>query len=66
MARVKDVVCGMMIEAETAVAKTEYKGETFYFCAPGCRAAFEKDPQKYLQAEGGEPHAGGHHHNHGH
>ncbi|HHH40948.1 MAG TPA: YHS domain-containing protein [Chloroflexi bacterium] len=65
MAQVKDVVCGMMVNPETAPAKTEYKGETYYFCAPGCKVAFEKDPEKYLKGEGGGMHAG-HHGHHGH
>jgi Cu+-exporting ATPase len=66
MAQVKDVVCGMMVDPETAAATTAYKGETYYFCAPGCKVAFEKNPEKYLQSEGGEAHTGGHHHHHGH
>ena len=66
MAQVKDVVCGMMVDPETAPAQAEYKGQTYYFCAPGCKAAFEREPEKYLQAEGGEAHTGGHHHHHGH
>lgn len=44
-----DVVCKMMVDPEAAPAKTEYRGETYYFCAPGCKVAFEKDPEKYLQ-----------------
>jgi len=65
MAQVKDVVCGMMVDPATAAAKTEYKGQTYYFCAPGCKVAFEKEPEKYLQAQRGGAHAGAHHH-HGH
>ncbi len=58
---VKDPVCGMMVDPEKAAAKTEYKGKTYYFCAPGCKVAFEKDPEKYLkEAEGGEAHHHGH------
>ena len=56
---VKDPVCGMMVDPQTAPAKTEYKGQTYYFCKkPGCKAAFEKDPEKYLKAamSGGEHH----------
>ena len=58
----KDLVCGMDVDPETAPAKTEYEGETYYFCAPGCKVAFEKEPEKYLKedAGGGE----GHHHVH--
>ena len=57
----KDLVCGMEVDPKTAAAKAEYKGQTYYFCAPGCKAAFEKDPEKYLQ----EAHGGGSHHHHG-
>lgn len=58
---VKDPVCGMMVDPETAPAKAEYKGQTYYFCAPGCKVAFEKDPEKYLKAaKGGEEHHHGH------
>jgi Cu+-exporting ATPase len=58
----KDVICRMEVDPETAAAKTEYKGKTYYFCAPGCKAAFEKDPQKYVQEADG----GGSHHHRGH
>jgi len=57
----------MVDEAKSGVTY-EYKGTTYYFCAPGCKAAFEKDPEKYL-AEGGEGHMGhghGGHEGHGH
>lgn len=49
MEKVKDLVCGMMIDPETAAAKSEYKGKTYYFCAKGCKMAFDKNPEKYLQ-----------------
>jgi len=56
-----DPVCKMEVDPKTAPAKTEYKGQTYYFCAPGCKAAFEKDAEKYLQAaESGEGHHRGH------
>jgi Cu+-exporting ATPase len=57
-----DPVCKMKVDPKTAVAKSEYKGQTYYFCAPGCKVSFDKDPEKYLQeAQGGEGH-----HPHGH
>jgi len=46
----KDPVCGMDVEEQTAAATAEYQGTTYYFCAPGCKKAFEKDPEKYLKA----------------
>lgn len=46
----KDLVCGMEVDPETAPAKSEYKGKTYYFCARGCKVAFDRDPEKYLEA----------------
>ena len=43
-----DPVCGMEVDPATAQWKTEYKGQTYYFCAPGCQQSFEKEPEKYL------------------
>jgi Cu+-exporting ATPase len=59
-----DPVCKMKVEPETAAATAEYKGETYYFCAPGCKMAFVKDPEKYLQADAGGAHQHQHHHAH--
>ena len=47
----KDLVCGMDVNEEDARGKgltAEYEGQTYYFCAPGCKRAFEAEPQKYL------------------
>ena len=51
-----DPVCGMTVVKATAKATYEYKGTTYYFCNPGCKDAFAKDPEKYLkpQAKGEE------------
>jgi len=43
-----DPVCNMEVDPKTAQFKTEYMGETYYFCSPGCKKAFEKEPEKYL------------------
>ncbi len=45
-----DPVCHMEVEVSTARWITEHKGETFYFCAPGCKAAFEKTPADFVSA----------------
>jgi xanthine dehydrogenase accessory factor len=44
-----DLVCGMTVPADASSRPLEYEGTTYYFCAPGCRAAFEKDPDKYVK-----------------
>ncbi len=54
----KDPVCGMEVDEKKAAAKSEYKGKTYYFCALGCKKAFDANPTKYL--EGGKEMAGGH------
>jgi len=43
-----DPVCKMDVNEKKAKWKTEYRGKTYYFCAPGCKTAFEEDPEKYV------------------
>ncbi|MFC1872449.1 YHS domain-containing protein [Chloroflexota bacterium] len=45
---VTDPVCKMVIDEATATATSEYKGNKYYFCAMGCKKAFDTDPEKYL------------------
>ena len=45
--KVKDPVCGMMIDPATAAAKRSRAGKDYYFCGQGCARAFDADPQKY-------------------
>lgn len=47
MATVKDVVCGMDVDTDTADSM-EYQGKTYYFCSDDCHAKFMADPQKYV------------------
>jgi len=46
----KDPVCGMEVDEKKATAKLEYKGKMYYFCARGCKEAFEKEPEKYVKS----------------
>ena len=43
-----DPVCDMEITAEEAAGKSEYKGQTYYFCSNGCKKSFDKEPEKYI------------------
>jgi Cu+-exporting ATPase len=43
----KDPVCGMMVDPKTAEYKSTYHEKTYYFCSPGCKKDFEKDPERY-------------------
>ena len=47
---VQDPVCRMQVEEKKAAAKVEYKGKQYYFCHPGCKDKFLKDPERYLKA----------------
>jgi Cu+-exporting ATPase len=48
---VKDPVCGMMIDEKTAVGKSEYQGQTYYFCAAVCKQRFDQSPQTYVHKD---------------
>lgn len=45
----KDLICGMDVDEETAKYKSEYKGRTYYFCAPGCKKTFDSNPEDYAE-----------------
>jgi xanthine dehydrogenase accessory factor len=47
-----DPVCGMTVPADDTSRPYEHEDETYYFCCPGCRAAFEKDPSAYTTVRG--------------
>ncbi|HMQ92178.1 HAD-IC family P-type ATPase, partial [Amaricoccus sp.] len=46
--KVKDPVCGMMVDPHTAKNKAEHAGRTYYFCSAGCRSKFLAEPERYL------------------
>jgi Cu+-exporting ATPase len=47
--KVIDPVCGMTVVAGQTDILTTTIGQTYHFCAEGCRKAFEKNPQKFLE-----------------
>jgi len=54
---VKDPVCGMDVDPKKAAGKSDYQGQTYYFCSSGCKKAFDKEPARYAgKAEGHEVH----------
>jgi Cu+-exporting ATPase len=44
---VKDPVCGMNVDESRAAATAVYRGQTYHFCSQGCKATFDKAPEKY-------------------
>ena len=49
-----DPVCEMKVNEATAL-QYSYKGKTYYFCSPVCKALCERDPEKYLLAKADTP-----------
>lgn len=56
----KDPVCGMEVEEGKAAATSTYKGQTYYFCAQGCKRAFDANPERFVSGQA--PAHGGHGH----
>ncbi len=54
-----DPICAMTVDERTAVHKSDYAGKTYYFCSPGCKRSFDKEPAKYAGAAPASH--GGHH-----
>ena len=45
----KDPVCGMFVDPAKAEWSSEYAGTTYYFCAKGCKQAFDEKPGDYTR-----------------
>jgi len=56
----KDPVCGMDVDEKTAAGKSEYMGQVYYFCSPGCKRTFDKDSAKFASKESGSAQHGRH------
>jgi Cu+-exporting ATPase len=46
--RVKDPVCGMEVDPQTAEHHLTHEGHTHYFCSASCKVKFKADPARYL------------------
>ena len=45
----EDPVCHMSVPVKSPNGGIfEYREITYYFCGPGCRVAFSKEPEEYL------------------
>jgi Cu+-exporting ATPase len=45
----EDPVCHMSVPIKSPGGGVfEHQGTTYYFCGPGCRIAFSKEPAEYL------------------
>ncbi len=46
---IRDPVCGMMIDPDTAYSRIEYEGRMIYFCSKVCEEEFKKDPKRFMK-----------------
>ena len=37
----------MEIDPQSAAGTSTYQGQTYYFCSPACKKAFDKNPGQY-------------------
>ena len=51
----KDPVCGMDVDPVASPHRAEHDGQTYHFCAAGCRTKFIADPARYLGEETASP-----------
>lgn len=38
----------MDVDEKNAAARSQYRGETFYFCSEDCKQRFDADPERYV------------------
>jgi len=51
-----DPICGMKVDrAAPKGGRSDYKGQTYYFCNPKCKTKFDSDPEKYLNRSEAPP-----------
>lgn len=43
-----DPVCKMTVDVDKAMWRSTYRGKEYFFCAKGCKDAFDRDPEKFL------------------
>jgi Cu+-exporting ATPase len=55
MDRVRDPVCGMMIDPDTAAARVTHESREIFLCSDECRRAFQADPEAYVAKADEEP-----------
>lgn len=47
--KVKDPVCGMMVDPSSAKGHHDYKDGHYYFCSEDCLSKFKAAPEKYVK-----------------
>ena len=48
----RDPVCNMEVNEQSAAGKSQFQGETYYFCSQQCKQKFDQSPQQYAGQAG--------------
>jgi len=44
-----DPICEMDVDENKTKFTSSHRGKNYYFCSAGCKATFEKNPEKYAK-----------------
>lgn len=44
----RDPVCNMEVDEQSADGRSQYQGQTYYFCTESCKSEFEQNPEMYV------------------
>ena len=50
--KVRDPVCGMILDDVNAEAQSTFEGTTYYFCTVTCKRTFDEHPERYSETTG--------------
>jgi Cu+-exporting ATPase len=39
----------MQVDEKNAAGRSEYQGQTYYFCSENCKERFDQNPQQYVK-----------------
>ncbi|MGZ3312107.1 MAG: heavy metal-binding domain-containing protein, partial [Xanthobacteraceae bacterium] len=53
--RVRDPVCGMLVDPHKTPHRQQHAGRPYYFCSAGCQAKFADNPAKFLAPSDSAP-----------
>ena len=48
--KVKDPVCGMLVDPKTTQYHSTYKEKQYHFCSQGCKNQFDENPTQFTSS----------------
>ncbi|OFZ59891.1 MAG: hypothetical protein A3D92_01230 [Bacteroidetes bacterium RIFCSPHIGHO2_02_FULL_44_7] len=46
--KVKDPICGMLVDPKTTFYQSTYKEKKYYFCSEHCKQQFDENPNQFI------------------